>query len=335
MLEMLDPSMVMALGIGTVTALGFVLIAGIAGNPGGRRYHRRLVAVSAQKRNAREPLKGSSSSEQRSLSRRDSATPMMDRLIKNWLPRRDKLESRLARTGRQITIGQYVAAAGIVTLGVSGLVMTFTSLHTGPSALIGLMAGIGLPHLVIGRLGKRRIRAFLDLFPDAIDMLVRAIKSGLPISEAMVAAAHEIGDPVGSEFRSVESGMRMGRDIDSLLWDVAKRIDSPEWRFFITSLNVQREAGGNLAETLQNLGDLLRRRKSMRQKARAMSSEARASTMILGSLPIVVTLILFLTSPSYIKTLFTDVRGLMLVGIAVGMLVSGVAIMVRMAKFEI
>jgi tight adherence protein B len=333
MIGLLDPTLVMALGIGTMTAVCFVLVIAGAGSGGGRRYRRRLVAVGAQKRTTVELQRGSP--ETRSLSRRDSATPMMDRLIKDWLPRRDKLEARLTRTGRPITIGHYVAATALLALIATFLVMTFASFRAVPSALLGLVIGIALPHFVIGRLGKRRIRAFLALFPDAIDMIVRALKSGLPISEAIIGAAHEIGDPVGYEFRTVESGMRMGRDLDSLLWDIARRIDSPELRFFIIALNVQREAGGNLAETLQNLGDLLRRRRSMRQKARAMASEARASTMILGSLPIIVTIILFMTSPGYIKTLFMDVRGLVLVAIAVGMLVTGIGIMVRMAKFEI
>ena len=184
-------------------------------------------------------------------------------------------------------------------------------------------------------MGKRRIKAFLNLFPDAIDLMVRALRSGLPISEAILGAAQEIGDPVGAEFSSVESGLRMGRDLDALLWDIAKRIDAPELRFFIIALSVQRETGGNLAETLANLSDLLRRRKMMAQKVRAMSSEARASTMILGSLPFVVTGILLLTSPSYIRTLFTDPRGIMLLALAMGMLCTGIGIMVKMAKFEI
>ena len=102
-----------------------------------------------------------------------------------------------------------------------------------------------------------------------------------------------------------------------------------------SALSVQRETGGNLAETLSNLAEVLRRRRTMRMKARAMASEARASTMILGSLPLVVTVILFMTSPGYIMPLFSDIRGLMLVGIALGMLGSGIFIMVRMAKFEI
>jgi tight adherence protein B len=129
--------------------------------------------------------------------------------------------------------------------------------------------------------------------------------------------------------------MRLGRDLDSLLWDIAKRITAPEYRFFIIALSVQRETGGNLAETLGNLADVLRRRRTMRAKARAMASEARASTMILGSLPGLVSVILLMTSPSYIMPLFVDTRGLVLVAIALGMLAFGVFIMVRMAKFEI
>jgi len=176
---------------------------------------------------------------------------------------------------------------------------------------------------------------FINLFPEAIDLMVRALRAGLPVTEAIINAGQEIGDPVGVELRSIEAGMRLGRDLDSLLWDIAKRITAPEFRFFIIALSVQRETGGNLAETLNNLSDVLRRRRAMRAKARAMASEARASTMILGSLPILVSIILSITSPTYIAPLFTDVRGLILVGVAVGMLLSGIGIMVKMAKFEI
>jgi tight adherence protein B len=259
----------------------------------------------------------------------------MDRLVKGWLPRRDLLVAKLQRTGRGITLGHY----GVTTVGFTLFAIVFCGLFFhlpgGTAILIGIAAGVGLPYGVINSMGKRRVKAFLNLFPDAIDLMVRALRSGLPISEAIIGAAQEIGDPVGAEFSSVESGMRMGRDLDSLLWDIAKRIDAPELRFFIIALGVQRETGGNLAETLANLSDLLRRRKMMQQKVRAMSSEARASTMILGSLPFVVTGILLMTSPGYIRVLFTDPRGLMLVGLAVGMLCTGIGIMVKMAKFEI
>lgn len=326
-----DPTLVIALGAGVVTALLFAAGVTIAGGASYRRYSRRLALVRGDKPAPSEVT----APEARSLSRRGSATPAIDRIVKRWMPRRDLLTQRLERTGKAITIGHY----GVTTVVIFfvGLVLSefILGLRLMPSLLIGLVVGIGLPHFVIGWMGKRRTAAFLNLFPEAIDLMVRALRSGLPVSEAIVGAAEEIADPVGTEFGTVEGGMRMGRELDSLLWDIAKRVDAPEFRFFIIALSVQRETGGNLAETLANLSDLLRRRRSMRQKIRAMSSEARASTMILGALPIVVTGILLLTSPAYIMILFTDVRGLMLLGIAVGMLVTGIGIMVRMAKFEI
>jgi tight adherence protein B len=329
----IDPATLMALGLGVITALSFVFVAGLVTGPGGRRYRRRLASVSTPKRTAASGAGGSL--EARTLSRRESATPLLDRYVKPWIPRRDLLAARLARTGRAITVSHYAMMTGGTTVVAVALILIFVKLALLPSVMLGAAIGVAVPHFIIGRMGKRRMARFLNLFPDAIDLMVRALKSGLPMTEAVISAAHEIGDPVGAEFSSVESGMRMGRDLDSLLWDIAKRIDTPEFRFFIIALGVQRETGGNLAETLQNLADLLRRRRSMRQKARAMASEARASTAILGSLPIVVTIILFMTSPNYIMVLFTDVRGLMLVAIALGMLVGGIGIMIRMAKFEI
>jgi tight adherence protein B len=328
----LDPVTVMALGLGVMAALGVVLVAGILGGGSARRYRRRLAMVAGGRKPSAE-MPGAP--EARSLARRESTTPTMDRFVKRWLPHRELLDARLARTGRAITVGHYAIATGILTVVALGASVLVFRLQVVPSLLIGLAVGVGAPHFVIGSMGKRRIKAFLNLFPDAIDLMVRALRSGLPISEAIIGASQEIGDPVGVEFSTIESGMRMGRDLDSLLWDIVKRIDAPELRFFIIALGVQRETGGNLAETLANLADLLRRRRMMQQKVRAMASEARASTMILGSLPFVVTAILFMTSPTYIETLFTDPRGIMLVGLAIGMLVIGIGTMVKMAKFEI
>jgi tight adherence protein B len=184
-------------------------------------------------------------------------------------------------------------------------------------------------------MGKPRLAAFIALFPDAIDLIVRALRSGLPVSEAIVGAGHEIADPVGGELRLIEGGMRMGRDLESLLWDTAKRIDASEFRFFVIALSVQRETGGNLGETLANLSDVLRRRRQMQAKAHAMASETRATTMILGGLPVAVIGVLSLTSPHYLAPLINDVRGYILDGIALMMLTTGVVIMNRMAKFEI
>ena len=329
MLAMLDPVTIAAAAIGLMTAAGFLLVTVAVEGPGSRRLSRRVEALKGRK-----PGAASGQAAVRSLSRRDNAT-RMDNVARRWLPRRDMLIARLERTGRKISIGKYAAMTIVLAAIFAMLLVTFAGLQVPASMLAGVGLGVGLPHMVIGRMGKRRVAAFIGLFPEAIDLMVRALRSGLPISEAIIMASHEIGDPIGAEFRTIEAGMRLGRDLESLLWDISKRIDAPEFRFFIIALSVQRETGGNLAETLSNLAEVLRRRRTMRMKARAMASEARASTMILGSLPILVTIILFVTSASYIMPLFSDIRGLMLVGIALGMLGTGIFIMVRMAKFEI
>jgi len=326
---LLDPVTLAALVIGLMTGAGFLLVA--AGVEGGnsRRVVRRVEALKGNKKGA-----ATGEAAVRSLSRRDSAT-RMDNVARRWLPRRDMLIARLERTGRPISIGKYMVLTIVLSAICAILLMTFGGLQPPPSLLLGAGLGIAVPHMVIGRMGRRRVAGFIGLFPEAIDLMVRALRSGLPISEAVIMASHEIGDPIGAEFRTIEAGMRLGRDLEGLLWDISKRIDAPEFRFFIIALSVQRETGGNLAETLSNLAEVLRRRRTMRLKARAMASEARASTMILGSLPILVTIILFVTSPGYIMPLFADIRGLMLVGIALGMLGTGIFIMVRMAKFQI
>jgi len=327
----LDPETQIAVVCAIGVALTFGLVAmALSGDAAGRRFNRRLNSM----RDRAQGILPSEVAATRSLSRQQSASTI-DRLARTWLPRRDLLAARLARTGRTISIGQYSIAITVLTiLSAIGLVGA-TRIGIVPSLLLGLLIGTALPHLVIGRMGKRRLAAFIALFPEAIDLMVRALRSGLPISEAIVGAGHEIADPVGSELRVVESGMRMGRDLESLLWDTAKRIDASEFRFFVIALSVQRETGGNLGETLANLADVLRRRRQMKAKAHAMASETRATTMILGGLPIAVILVLMLTSPAYLAPLFNDVRGLILDGIAVTMLVTGVVIMNKMAKFEI
>jgi tight adherence protein B len=297
----------------------------------GRRFKRRLAGI-------RDRAQGVVSVEAvatRSLARQQSATPRIDRIARQWLPRRDMLAHRLARTGRRISVGQYaMTALGVALLAAITLAST-TPIGLVASLLVGILIGTALPHMVVGRMGKRRVAAFVRLFPEAIDLMVRALRSGLPISEAIISAGREIGDPVGDELGRVEGGMRMGRDLEGLLWDIANRIDVPEFRFFIIALSVQRETGGNLAETLANLGDVLRRRRQMRAKVRAMSSETRATTMILAGMPVLVIVMLVLTSPQYLAPLYHDIRGFLLDGLALAMLGTGVGIMTKMARFEI
>lgn len=326
----LDPATALALGIGLLTGIGVLLAFTALRNVRSRRFLRRLQSVSVR----RAPSERRSNEPTRSLSRRQSATPGIDRIFR-LLPRRAALVDRLSRTGYEISVGQYMLATIGAAVVFTGLIFVFTRLGWVASLLFGGALGVFVPHYVIGFMGKRRVMRFYGLFPEAIDLMVRALRAGLPVTEAIINAGQEIGDPVGTEFRGIEAGMRLGRDLDSLLWDIAKRITLPEFRFFIIALSVQRETGGNLAETLNNLSEVLRRRRAMRAKARAMASEARASTIILGSLPILVTVILMISSPTYIMPMFTDVRGLVMLGVAVFMLLFGIGVMVKMARFEI
>jgi tight adherence protein B len=328
----LDPETLIALACGASLALILCLVAyALSAGASGRRFKRRLAGI-------RDRARGVVSVQAvatRSLARQQSATPTIDRIARQWMPRRDMLAHRLARTGRRISVGQYaMTAVGLALLVAIALACT-TSLGVVASLLVGLLIGIALPHKVVGRMGKRRVAAFIALFPEAIDLMVRALRSGLPISEAIIGAGREIGDPVGDELGRVEAGMRMGRDLEGLLWDIANRIDVPEFRFFIIALSVQRETGGNLGETLANLGDVLRRRRQMRAKVRAMSSETRATTTILAGMPVLVIGMLALTTPHYLAPLFSDFRGFLLDGLALTMLGTGVGIMTKMARFEI
>lgn len=328
----LNPDTLLISCCAVAVGLVFCLMAfALSDSLGGRRFKRRLNAVRDRAQGIASPAAAAT----RSLARQQSATPKIDRIARQWLPRREILAARLARTGRAISVGQYaMVILGLTALSAIILVST-TSLGIVPSLVVGLLIGTALPHKAVGRMGRRRVAAFIALFPEAIDLMVRALRSGLPISEAIVGAGREIADPVGAELGRIEAGMRLGRDLDSLLWDIATRIDVPEFRFFIIALSVQRETGGNLAETLANLADVLRRRRQMRAKVRAMSSETRATTMILAGLPVVVIVLLALTSPHYLTPLVSDVRGLLLDGLGFAMLGTGVFIMMKMARFEI
>lgn len=329
----LDPTLLVPLGLSLAVAVLLMVVGtSILNAPTARRYKRRLKAVIARKQGI---VSTGDAQPKRSLSRRENAT-VMDRIAKRWLPHRELLVQRLERSGKTISVGRYVSVSLGATLVVMLLSLVFVP-HVGffGALLLGIAVGVAGPHIAVGRMGKKRVARFIALFPEAIDLIVRALRSGLPVSEAIVNCSHEIAAPVGTEFANIESGMRLGRDLEPLLWDIAKRIDAPEFKFFIIALSVQRETGGNLAETLANLGDVLRRRRTMRQKARAMASEARTTASILGCLPLLVTGVLMMTSPSYIMLMFQDPRGMLLIAIAIGMLITGITIMVKLARFDI
>jgi tight adherence protein B len=250
------------------------------------------------------------------------------------IPKPALMRKRLEMTGKQISLGRYaVVCIGIVALISFGLVVKGAPFIL--SLLLGIFVGVGGPHFVIGRMIKRRINKFNSNFPDAIELMVRGLRSGLPITETLVIVAGEITGPVGEEFRMVADKMKIGRTMEAALQDTADRLGTAEFQFFVITLAIQRETGGNLAETLSNLADVLRKRAQMKLKIRAMSSESKASAYIVGSLPFVVFTLVYMINPHYMAGFFSDQR-LEVAGIGgiiwMGM---GAGIMAKMVNFEI
>jgi tight adherence protein B len=250
------------------------------------------------------------------------------------IPKPALLRKRLEMTGKDITLGKYaMICLGVVAFVTLGLVFRGAPLIL--SLLLGIFFGVGGPHFVIGKLIKRRVTKFTSNFPDAIELMVRGLRSGLPITETLTIVAGEITGPVGVEFRIVADKMKIGRTMEAALQETADRLGTPEFQFFVITLAIQRETGGNLAETLSNLADVLRKRAQMKLKIRAMSSESKASAYIVGALPFIVFGLVYMINPHYMGGFFTDQR-LIVAGIG-GMIWMGIgaAIMAKMVNFEI
>ncbi|KPH59573.1 type II secretion system F family protein [Novosphingobium sp. ST904] len=246
----------------------------------------------------------------------------------------DALALRLHRSGRSWTLKQYISVSAGVGLVVAALVF----LKSGAPLLalaVGLFIGGGVPHFVLNKLIARRTNGFIVKFADAIELLVRGLRSGLPVTETLGVVAKEIPGPVGQEFKLVTERIKIGKTMEDALQETADRLEIPEFNFFCITLAIQRETGGNLAETLANLADVLRKRAQMKLKIRAMSSESKASAYIVGALPFIVFGMIWWINPGYIGKFFIDER-LMVAGMggAVWMGI-GAFIMAKMVSFEI
>jgi len=244
------------------------------------------------------------------------------------------LSLRLHRTGKNWTLAQYAYASAGLALGMTVLLF----LKTGAALLslgVGLVVGAGLPHMVVNFFIKRRSTAFTNKFPDGIELLVRGLRSGLPVSETLGVVATEVPGPVGEEFKLVTERIKIGKNMEDALQETADRLNTPEFSFFCITLAIQRETGGNLAETLSNLADVLRKRAQMKLKIKAMSSESKASAYIVGSLPFIVFIMIYMINPKYLGGFFTDDR-LIVTGLGgLTWMSIGAFIMAKMVSFEI
>ena len=317
--------LVMAVGLMAVLGMSY---AALAGPSASKASQRRLQAM-------RFRHSDSANDKVEALYRKAIAArkPKMHQ-IAGSNSRIEALALRLHRTGKGWTLQQYL----YTSLGLSMAIAVVVYLKSGALPLslgVGLLIGVGLPHMVVGHFIKKRGTQFTNKFADAIDLLVRGLRSGLPVTETLGIVASEVPGPVGEEFKLVSDRIKVGRTMEDALQETADRLNTPEFSFFVITLAIQRETGGNLAETLSNLSEVLRKRAQMKLKIRAMSSESKASAYIVGALPFIVFGMIYWINPGYIGKFFIDER-LMVIGMGgmVWMSIGGF-IMAKMVSFEI
>lgn len=243
------------------------------------------------------------------------------------------MAAKLKHAGLKMSLRTFVIVS--VVLGLFAFLIPL--LLTG-NVLIGLgvgfVFGFGLPRWVVGFLGKRRMKKFSLEFPNAVDVIVRGIKSGLPVHDCFKIIARESPAPLGPEFQTLVEGLGVGLTLGQALDRMYERMPTPELKFFAIVIAIQQKTGGNLAEALGNLSTVLRARRMMGEKIKALSSEATASAGIIGSLPPAVMILVTLTTPAYMMLLFTDRRGQFMLLVAVMMMSFGIFVMKKMISFK-
>lgn len=320
-----------------IASLCSLLFLAFSGPSAARTGNKRLAAI--RTRHNQSELSQLEARMRRAISNRQVET---QKLLTSLIPNPENLSKRLAMTGKKWTLSQYMTTSAVILIVVLGLMLTrgFSVL---PSIFVSTAIGLGLPHIQVSRLIAKRIRKFNTNFPDALDLLVRGLRSGLPVGETLNVVASEIPGPVGEEFRMITERIKIGKTMDQSLQETAQRLGTAEFQFFCITLAIQRETGGNLAETLANLGSVLRQRAQMKLKIRAMSSESKASAYIIGALPFLVFGLICWINFEYMTPFFTpDPAGLFglglmqVVGIGGALWMStGALIMAKMISFEI
>jgi tight adherence protein B len=241
------------------------------------------------------------------------------------------LAGEMSSTGDRLKSWHLVTVAGFGMLFSAGL-LGYLGWSVVLAAPVVVGTGIVVAAMYLRAAQRRFQRRFVEVFPEALDVIVRAVRAGLPVLDAIEAAAVTVSEPVGGELRRILDELRIGLDLEHVLENAADRVRVNDFRFFAATLMLQRRTGGSLAETLANLAGVIRRRKEIRLKASALTAESRATAWVVGAVPFVMVGLMYLINPSLISLLFTDPRGKILLYIGMFLLASGFVVMRAMIK---
>jgi len=266
-------------------------------------------------------------------SRREQVEGTLKEIEVQAKAKRPPLTTKIEQAGLKWSKQRFIVTS--VILGLVGF-LAFMIVDAGlfASLGVGFAAGFGLPLWMLKFLKKRRETKFIAGLPDAVDIIVRGIKAGLPLLDCLRMISLESAEPIRSEFRAIIDTQAIGMPIGEACSKLFDRIPLPEANFFGIVISIQQRAGGNLSEALGNLSKVLRERKKMKQKIQAMSMEAKASASIIACLPLAVMLLVYLSSPDYISLLWTTSQGRMLLACSAAWMGTGVMVMRKMINFD-
>ena len=316
--------------------LGFVAVAGVgfvfAGNGGSQaKALKRAQAIGQAGGSSRDSrVRAANNTE----ARRKQILKSLQEQDRQQKKARLTLDNKLLMAGLRISVMQFYLISAVV-----GFVFMVVAAFMAPNRIFlapifGAAMGAGLPLWALGFLGKRRVTKFTEAFSDAMDIIVRGIKSGLPVHDCLKIIARESPEPLAGEFGRLVENIGMGVSLDQALEKLFERMPTAELRFFSIVMAVQQKTGGNLAEALANLSAVLRARKLMREKIKALSSEAIASASIIGVLPPGVVVLINITTPTYMAPMFVDPRGQLMLAGGIALMSTGIWIMRRMINFK-
>ena len=333
----LDTIVLAIIGLAALSAaaLGYgVLYSRIEGERKAENRVKRVKSAETDRSKATAARDRLNEVNKRRKSVQDSLKTLEEKNKENDRRKSPPLKDRISQAGLSISVRQFYLFSVVLGL-VAGL---FAFVAYGSAYVAGgvmIIFGAGMPRWIIGFLRSRRMKAFLNEFPNALDIMVRSIKSGLPLNDAIRMISSEGQEPVRTEFKRVVEAQQMGLNVPEACGRLYSRIPLAEANFFAIVIAIQAQAGGNLSEALGNLSRVLRDRKKMKAKINALSMEAKASAVIIGALPFIVATLVYLTSPEYIMILFTDSRGHLILGASAIWMSIGILVMRNMINFDI